>query len=403
MAISVEAGEGNLKEQVRDLPGETKKKKDTAGRRNDSESAPRQGLKTRAKRAAKKKYPNPTPRFSISRSALKRLRLVAVAYSDIERDMFPTEEAYIAEKEVEERAAQVLQVIQQLGVPGNLYAADEHFLTKLLVDRPDMVLNLVDTLRGKDALQTSIPGALEMVEIPYTGAGMQGLVIGNDRNLFKQLLASNDIPTPPFQFIQRTSAKVDPELGLPLIVKLNESGGSVGIDNNAVKETIEAAQKQVETLISTYHIPVIVEKFIDGPEITVVVFEDSRKRHVFMGKKRFGILPDGKHAFTSLESYSHHDAYDYEPVEDEALVRKIEQHVSRSFSVLHLKDYAKYDIRVDESTGTPYITDCNPNTAFGPQLGLPFTEVLETLYGVKFEKVLAALLSKYAKKIKRSH
>jgi hypothetical protein len=33
-------------------------------------------------------------------------------------------------------------------------------------------------------------------------------------------------------------------------------------------------------------------------------------------------------------------------------------------------------------------------------VGLPFTEVLETLYGVKFEKVLAALLSKYAKKIK---
>jgi D-alanine-D-alanine ligase-like ATP-grasp enzyme len=82
------------------------------------------------------------------------------------------------------------------------------------------------------------------------------------------------------------------------------------------------------------------------------------------------------------------------------LAKKIEQYVTRVFGVLRNKDYSKFDIRVDEKTGTPYFTDCNPNTAFGPNLGLPFTEVLETLYGVKFERILASLLSKYAKKIK---
>ena len=87
-------------------------------------------------------------------------------------------------------------------------------------------------------------------------------------------------------------------------------------------------------------------------------------------------------------------------MQDQELVKKIEQYATRVFGILHNKDYAKYDIRVDEKTGTPYFTDCNPNTAFGPSLGLPFTEVLETLYGVKFENVLSALLSKYARKIK---
>jgi D-alanine-D-alanine ligase len=241
------------------------------------------------------------------------------------------------------------------------------------------------------------------VEIPYTGADMRGLVIGNDRNLFKQILQTNDIPTPDYQFIQRNGTKINPELGLPLIVMLNESGGSVGIDNKAVKETLEAAQEQVNTLISTYHIPVIVERFIDGPEITAVVFEDSRRRHVFLGQKIFGSKADGKHEFTSLESYQDANSYHYAPVEDEALVRKIELYVNKAFKALHNKDYSKYDIRVDQNTMTPYFTDCNPNTAFGPHIGLPFTEVLETLYGVKFEKVLAALLSKYAKKIKTRH
>ena len=54
------------------------------------------------------KYPNPSPRLAISQEALKRLHLVVVAYSHVERDWFPTEEAFIAEQEVEQRAARAL-------------------------------------------------------------------------------------------------------------------------------------------------------------------------------------------------------------------------------------------------------------------------------------------------------
>ncbi|MDO8971672.1 MAG: hypothetical protein Q7U74_13350, partial [Saprospiraceae bacterium] len=106
------------------------------------------------------KTSNPTHRFSINPQALKKIKLVAVAYSHVEREFFSTEEAYYAEKEVETRAAEVLRAIEKIGVTGRLYSADAHFLTDLLVDRPDLVLNLVDTLRGSDGLQTSIPGAL---------------------------------------------------------------------------------------------------------------------------------------------------------------------------------------------------------------------------------------------------
>jgi hypothetical protein len=67
---------------------------------------------------------------------------------------------------VENRAAEGVQVMEKMGVHGKLYSGDEHFLTNLLVDCPDLVLILVDTLRGKDALPTSNPGTLEMVDIP---------------------------------------------------------------------------------------------------------------------------------------------------------------------------------------------------------------------------------------------
>ncbi len=150
-------------------------------------------------------------------------------------------------------------------------------------------------------------------------------------------------------------------------------------------------------MVTTYKLPVIVERFVDGPEITVVVYDDGAKKHVFMGQKIFKKKPDGKHYFTSQESYDDLDAYRYKVVED-PMREKVAKLAVRAFNGLVHKDYAKFDIRVDESTGTPYFTDSNPNTAFGPDKGLPFTEVLH-LHGVTFDSVLLSMLSKYAKEL----
>jgi D-alanine-D-alanine ligase len=193
---------------------------------------------------------------------------------------------------------------------------------------------------------------------------------------------------------------VPDDLGLPLIVKLNESGGSVGIDNKAVKETLEAAQKKVAEMIETYKIPVIVEEFIGGPEITAVIYDDGRRKHVFLGQKKFGFKPDGKHDFTSFESYDDLKSYRYK-FPDQDKQDKIIPLVGRAFDVLGYRDYAKFDIRWDEATGIPYFVDCNPNTAFGPDKGLPMTEVL-ALHEVEFTVLLKSLLSKHARSIQKA-
>ena len=336
-------------------------------------------------------------KLNIDKDALKKFRLVVVAYSSVQREHFATRSAYEAEVEVEERAIEVSEEIRKLGIPVRTLPGDQYFYTNLLVDKPDLVVNLVDTLKGRDQLQPSVPAALELANIPYTGAGMEGLIIGNNRNLTKRLLMAYDVHTPPFQFVRRVGTSIDEDLGLPLIVKLNEGGGSVGINNHAVKETYRATKLRVNNLITTYHIPVIVEKFVDGPEITVVVFDDGGKRHVFMGQKVFRAKPDGKHYFTSIESYDDIRAYKYIFVEDD-LRYEITKLAVRAFGGLQHKDYAKFDVRVDEETGIAYFTDSNPNTAFGPDMGLPMTEVM-AMHGVEFSDTLASLLSRYAKNL----
>ncbi len=337
--------------------------------------------------------------FYIDEAALKEMKLIAVAYSFVDRADFPNDGAYEAEAEVVERAESVIAEIVKLGLTVKGYPADQYFFTNILVDKPDMVLNLVDTVHGKDSLQPAIPGALELSDIQYTGAGLRGLVIGNDRHLFKQLLLAHDVPTPNYKFIRDLRSKVPEDLGFPLIVKLNESGGSVGIDNKAVKETLAAATTQVQKMIETYKIPVIVEQFIGGPEVTAVIYDDGQKKHLFLGQKIFKVKPDGKHDFTSLESYDNAKAYAYKEPSQE-LADKIAPLASRAFDMLGCRDYAKFDIRVDEATNTPYFIDCNPNTALGPDKGLPMTEVLD-LHGVSFTILLKSMLSKHAKKIQK--
>jgi D-alanine-D-alanine ligase len=341
--------------------------------------------------------PQLPPQLQIDKEQLKKIKKVVVAYSYVEREWFPTQEAYDAEIEVVARAEEVIEKIKGFGLEVKGQKGDKYFLTNLLVDQPDVVINLVDTLKGKDKLQTSVPAALELSNMSYTGAGIEGLVIGNNRNLTKRLLMAYDIPTPPFQYIRRAGTAIQEDLGLPVIVKLNASGGSVGIDNAAVKETVKEAQKKVDDMITTYKMPVIVEKFIDGPEVTAIVFDDGVKNHVFMGEKVFKKKPDGKHFFTSIESYEDAHAYKYKLVE-EPLKGKIEKLAVRAFNALGHKDYAKFDIRVDEATNTPYFTDSNPNTAFGPDKGLPFTEVI-ALHDISFDDVLLSLLTKYGKSI----
>jgi D-alanine-D-alanine ligase len=333
-------------------------------------------------------------KLNVESDALKKIKLVAVAYSFVEKDRFPTEDAYTAEKEVEDRAQQVLKEIRKLGLEAKGYQADQYFLTNVLVDRPDVIVNLVDTVRGKDKLASTIPAFLEYANIPYTGCGTTGMVIGSNRHLFKELLDYNKIPTPEYKFIKDLRSNTPPAFDPPYIVKLNESGGSMGIDNRAVKETVAQVLKKVEDLQGDYKIPVLVEKFIDGQEITGIVFEDGKTRHVFLARKKFGLKPDGKHEYTSIESYDVPTAYKYEFVEEE-LGKKIAELCTKAFEILRFTDYAKFDIRVDEKDMTPYFIDCNPNTALGPG-DQPMTEVMK-LHGIEFEDIIASLLSNHVK------
>lgn len=97
-----------------------------------------------------------------------------------------------------------------------------------------MVLNLVDSVRGQSNLGASVIGLLEIMGIPYTGAGTLGWSIGTNKYLMYQLMQANGIPVPTHQLISSYTEMIDPELRYPLFPKLNIEHSSIGIDENIV-------------------------------------------------------------------------------------------------------------------------------------------------------------------------
>jgi D-alanine-D-alanine ligase len=319
---------------------------------------------------------------------------IGIIHSDVKREYFPTEEQYITEKDAETDAAMIAQYISKLGANPILYPGNEYLVENLRKDDPAMVFNLVDSVKGNEYLSSTIPGLLDMLDIPYTGAGILGLALTYNKFLVKKLFAQVGVPVPNFQLFTSASDPIDPNLRFPLISKLNEIHGAVEIDDKAVSENEKDLRERLKFLISTYEQPVLVEEFIVGREICCYQLE-GLNRKIYLAEKMFN-KPDDKFVFATFNDQwvDNPDdrsqwAYTYQKFEDQHL----KDLVRKAFEVTRMADYGKFDVRMDQS-GRYYFVDANANPAFGPRetftaMGLIITEQ----YGVPFADIIKRLVN----------
>lgn len=313
------------------------------------------------------------------------VKKIAILYSEAKREYFPTEEQYLTEAEVFERAKSLVPYFEKIGyqvevLPGN------NQLPELLAKQGsyDFVLNLVDSVAGKEHLSAAIPAALELLNIPYIGTGMLGLAINSNKFLTKKLLEQAGVPLPRYQLFTNSNEPIDTHLKFPLISKLNEVHGSVEIDQSAVSENEAHLRARLKKLFNTYKQPVLVEEFIVGRELTTYVLEGAIRK-VYIGEKLF---PDTgeKYKMATFDTVWHGvNEYTYGRVENNGA---LETYVRQAFEALKMDDYAKFDVRLDES-GRYYFIDCNANPAFGVECAVG--NVLN-LYGIGFDEIIRRLI-----------
>jgi D-alanine-D-alanine ligase len=324
----------------------------------------------------------------IKASEVEWPRKVGIIYSHVQRDDFPTLAQYITEKDAAQDAHLVGEYLGAMGVDVQLYPGDSALAERLRLEQPEMVFNLVDSVKGKESLAATIPGVLELLGIPYTGASMLGLALDTNKFLIKELLQRNGLPVPRFQLFVSAEAYLDPTLRFPLISKLNAIHGSVEITRDAVSENEKQLRKRLRKLIRTYRQPVLVEEFVGGREITAILLQGNRKK-VYLAEKIFRHT-EGPYVFLTFEDQwltGPNAAFYYQSYRDPVL----REQVRKAFDVVNMDDYGKFDVRLDEA-GRYYFIDSNCNPAFGPKETDTALSVILDMNGISFYEVLKRLL-----------
>jgi D-alanine-D-alanine ligase len=313
---------------------------------------------------------------------------IGIIYSDVRREYFPTEAQYITEKDADKDARLIGSYLETLGVNVLLYPGNALLPANLRKDKPEMVINLVDSVKGDEALASTIPGVLELLDIPYTGADILGLSLDTNKFLIKKLLEQNGVPIPHYQLFNTPGDYLDPTLRYPLITKLNAIHGAVEITRDAISENEKHLRERLRYLIQTYKQPVLAEEFIVGREITAILLEGMNKK-VYLAEKIFKGTSD-KYTFTTFEDQwflPGEAVHQYQKYEDPIL----KEYIKKAFDVAKMYDYGKFDVRLDQS-GRYFFIDTNCNPAFGPkELDVALSVILD-LYGISFYEILKRLL-----------
>jgi D-alanine-D-alanine ligase len=123
---------------------------------------------------------------------------------------------------------------------------------------------------GEDGV---LQGALESLNVPYTGSGVLGSALSMDKTRSKRVWQSLGLPTPKFAALPR-GADVHAaarQIGFPLIVKPACEGSSVGVTRVFEEKDLDAAV----ALAAKYPGDLLMETLIEGDELTVAILGSS--------------------------------------------------------------------------------------------------------------------------------
>ncbi|MDD3853485.1 MAG: D-alanine--D-alanine ligase [Syntrophomonadaceae bacterium] len=261
------------------------------------------------------------------------------------------------EREVSLRSGNaVYDALKSLGYSVEQLILNHDNLNQIESIKPDVVFI---ALHGKFGEDGTIQGHLQLMGIPYTGSGVATSAICMDKVISKKIFAYEQIPTADFLVLQKHEYINDRDkiedsilkrMGLPMVVKPSTQGSSIGTVIVKSKMDLIPALEQA----FAYDREILIEKFIEGTEVTVAVLGNNSPR----------VLP-------VIEITSENDFYDYHskytqgmchhiiPARiDDDLARQIEAICLRTYQVMGCRGVARIDVMTDNK-GNPFVLEVN--------------------------------------------
>lgn len=250
----------------------------------------------------------------------------------------------------------------------------------------DACFNIIHGSPGENGI---LQAYWDAVGQKYTGCGFYQSALTFNKKDTLAVLSKYGIPSAKSIYLRKgeeiSDDKIVEELGLPVFVKPNQSGSSLGISK--VKEkaelqmAIEMAYKEDDEIL--------IEMALNGTEVSVGVL-DYKGEVIVLGITE--IVPDKE--FFDYEAKYEGASQEITPARiDEETTKKVEETAMKAYKSLGMSGFSRSEfIIVDE---IPYLLEMNTNPGFSPASILPQQA---KIYGISIKDLCGNEVEKALKK-----
>ena len=195
-------------------------------------------------------------------------------------------------------------------------------------------------LHGGAGEDGRIQAMLDLAGLSYTGSNHIASAAAMDKDLSKRLFRAAGVPTADWLMAPASAADVTRTLGLPVVVKPNKQGSTVGLTVVRDAARLEAALE----LAHRYDDEVMIERFIPGREFTVGILDGTA---LPVGE----IIAPGE-VFDYQSKYQVGGAREVFPAQiPPAEAALLQKHALAAHRALKLGAYSRVDFRRDQQGG----------------------------------------------------
>lgn len=283
-------------------------------------------------------------------------------------------------------------------IPYGLYDDIEPFLKLVRDEKPDLVFNMSEAFSGQRSLEPNITALMEMLGVPFTGAGAKCLQLCKDKGLTKVILDYHDIKTPKFVVFKNNktaTAKLMHKFPFPAFVKPLQLESSEGISQQSYVATPKEAIARIKFIQERYNCDVIVEEFIDGREVYVSILGND-KLNVFPARELFfKQVPESEPKFATYQSKWNQDYRkkwgidsDWAKNLPEPMQKKLYETCKKIYKLLQIQGFGRIDLRIKNDE--IYFIEANPNPSIAQKEDYALSA---SKAGVEYQELIAKIVS----------
>ena len=280
-----------------------------------------------------------------------------------------------AEREISVRSGRaVVEALSARGYRPVVVRAGRDLAARLARVRPDVVFNALHGRYGEDGC---VQGLLELMAIPYTGAGVLASAVAMDKALAKTLWRAHRLPTPAWVVVE-PGAPLPARLPapLPLVVKPNSEGSSNGVSIVRRRGDLAAAVRRARR----FDRRVLIERYVPGCEVTVGI----------LGGRALGtleVVAKGEFHSYAVKYTAGREEFHMPARLDRATRARVEALAEAAHTALAgARAYGRVDLRVDgrrpsliELNTLPGLTDLSYLPRIAAHAGLDFPGLCERI------------------------